>query len=190
MRKQCAHFNDGDIFLEDKGFCSYYDLSSFADQGLDSVVTLVTRKSVIAAQAAPIMGENDLLIHWKKPVWNKASSYTEAQWKALLEQLPIRQIKVIVAQQGFRVSHFYIATTLLNAELYPAEAIADLYFQRWDVELSFRHIKTTMGMDILRCKTPEMIRKEIVMHMIVYNAIRQLTLELAKRSDRCTASEF
>jgi hypothetical protein len=56
-----------------------------------------------------------------------------------------------------------------------------LYLQRWDVELSFRDIKTTMGMDILRCKTPDMVRKEIVMHMIVYNCIRQQMFESAQR---------
>ncbi|MFQ3244381.1 MAG: hypothetical protein ACI9SP_001009 [Arenicella sp.] len=86
-----------------------------------------------------------------------------------------------MAKKGFRTSDFYIATTLLDAELYPADELADLYLQRWDVELSFRDIKTTMGMDILRCKTPDMVVKEIVMHMIVYNCIRQLMFESAER---------
>jgi len=69
-------------------------------------------------------------------------------------------------------------TTLLDPALYPAEVIADLYLQRWDVEINFRDIKTTMDMDVLRSKTPEMIRKEIVIHLIVYNAIRQLLHQL------------
>ena len=181
LRKQWKHFNDGDIFLGDKGFCSYYDFSNFSDQGVDSVVTIARRKPVKAAQADQVFGENDLLVHWKKPVFSKKSSYTKVQWEALPERLSIRQIRVTVAQKGFRTTHFYIATTLLDAELYPADDIADLYLQRWDVELSFRDIKTTMGMDILRCKTPEMVRKEIVMHMIVYNCIRQLMFESAER---------
>lgn len=121
------------------------------------------------------------MTYWKKPVYNKRSSYTKTQWEALPERLSIRQIRVAVAQKGFRATHFYIATTLLDAELYPADDIADLYLQRWDVELIFRDIKTTMGMDILRCKTPDMVRKEIVMHMIVYNCIRQLMFESAER---------
>jgi IS4 transposase len=58
--------------------------------------------------------------------------------------------------------------------------LADLYFQRWDVELFFRDIKTTMGMDVLRCQTPEMIRKEVLMHFIAYNCIRRL---MAKAAD-------
>jgi len=181
LRRQWKHFNDGDVFLGDKGFCGYYDLSSLADQGVDSVVTVARRKPVTVAQADQVFGEDDLLIHWKKPVLNKRSSYTKAQWEALPERLSIRQIRVTVAQKGFRTTHFHIATTLLDAELYPANEIADLYLQRWDVELSFRDIKTTMGMDILRCKTPDMVRKEIVMHMIVYNCIRQLMFESAQR---------
>jgi hypothetical protein len=81
------------------------------------------------------------------------------------------------------VNTFYIVTTLLDAEDYPANNIADLYFQRWDVELFFRDIKTTMGMDILRCKTPEMVHKEILMHLIAYNCIRCIMLESANRKD-------
>jgi len=62
---------------------------------------------------------------------------------------------------------------------YSATDIADLYYQRWDVELFFRDIKTTMGMDILGCRTPAMVRKEILMHLIVYNSIRLLMLNAA-----------
>ena len=128
-----------------------------------------------------VLGEDDLLIHWKKPVRVKASSYSQEDWEGLPETLMLRQIKVTVNQPGFRVSSFYIITTLLDAEDYPARELADLYFQRWDVELFFRDIKTTMGMDILRCKTPGMIRKEILMHFIAYNCIRCLMNEAAEK---------
>jgi hypothetical protein len=182
LRKQWKHFNDGDIFLGDKGFCSYYDLSQFVDRGVDSVVTLGIRKPIKATEADQILGEDDLLVHWNRPKPNKRSSYSQTELDALPEQLMIRQIRVKVAQKGFRVSHFYIATTLLDPIRYPAKVIADLYFKRWEVELSFRHIKTTMGMDVLRCKTPDMILKEITMHMIAYNGIRQLMVEAASRN--------
>ena len=174
LRKQWGMFKEGDIFLGDKGFCSYYDQSSFKDRGVDSVVTLARRKPVTAAESLKVIAENDLLIQWHKPKHNKHSSYSKEEWEALPETLPLRQIKVTVDQAGFRVKSFYIVTTLLDPKLYPTDEIADLYFERWDVELFFRDIKTTMGMDILRCKTPEMIRKEILMHMIAYNCIRIL----------------
>ena len=180
LRKQWDTFKPGDIFLGDKGFCSYYDLSSFKDRGVDSVITLARRHPVTETESVKVLGKDDLLIQWKKPVRSKASSYSKTDWESLPEKLFLRQIKVTVNQPGFRVSTFHIITTLLDAEEYPASELADLYFQRWDVELFFRDIKTTMGMDILRCKTPDMVRKEILMHLIAYNCIRCLIAEAAK----------
>jgi hypothetical protein len=182
LRKQWDIFKPGDIFLGDKGFCSYFDLSSFKDRSVDSVITLARRIPVIELDAVQVLGNDDLLIHWKKPVRSKASSYSQADWEALPETLLLRQIKVSVNQPGFRTQSFYIITTLLDAKAYTANDLADLYFQRWDVELFFRDIKTTMGMDILRCKTPDMVNKEIVMHMIAYNCIRYLMVEAAEQS--------
>jgi hypothetical protein len=179
LRKQWATFEAGDIFLGDKGFCSYFDLSSFKDRDVDSVITLARRLPVTEAESVKVLGDNDLLIHWKKPVRNKASSYSQTDWEGLPETLVLRQIKVSVIQPGFRTQGFYIITTLLDAEKYPASDLADLYFQRWDVELFFRDIKTTMSMDVLRCKTPDMVRKEIVMHWIAYNSLRYLMAEAA-----------
>ncbi len=183
LRKQWETFRPGDIFLGDKGFCSYFDVSSFKDRGVDSVITLARRHPVTECESIKVLGENDLLVHWKKPVRSKASSYSQKDWEGLPETLLLRQIKVTVEQPGFRVSTFYIVTTLLDAEKYPASDIANLYFQRWDVELFFRDIKTTIGMDILRCKTPEMVCKEITMHLIVYNCIRCLMSEAEKRTN-------
>jgi hypothetical protein len=181
LRKQWGTFNEGDIFLGDKGFCSYFDVSSFKDRGVDSVITLARRIPVKETEAIKVLGENDLLIHWKKPKRTKRSSYTELDHEALPEELLLRQIKVSVSEPGYRVSTFYIVTTLLDADKYPASDIAELYFKRWDVELYFRDIKTTMGMDILRCKIPSMVRKEIAMHFIVYNCIRCLIMEASTR---------
>ncbi len=171
-------------YLGDKGFCSYFDVSSFKDREVDSVITLARRIPVTETEAVKVLGKDDLLIHWKKPkVRTKASSYSQEDWEGMPETLLLRQIKVTVNEPGFGVSSFYIITTLLDAEEYPASELADLYFQRWDVELFFRDIKTTMGMDILRCKSPDMVRKEILMHLIVYNCIRCLMAEAAAGRD-------
>jgi hypothetical protein len=179
LRKQWNTFKAGDIFLGDKGFCSYYDVFSFKERGVDSVITLARRVPVSDAESVKVLGEDDLLIKWKKPVRTKASSYSQKEWEGLPETLLLRQIKVTVKTPGFRVTTFYIITTLLDAKEYPANDVADLYLQRWDVELFFRDIKTVMGMDILRCKTPDMVRKEILMHLIAYNCIRSLMIESA-----------
>lgn len=183
FRQQWNTFNRGDIILGDKGFCSYFDTANLKEQGVDSVVTLARRAPVSAASSLKRIGPDDLLITWQRPVYNTNLSYSIDSWAKLPEELLLRQIKVTVKYPGFRTQKFYIVTTLLDAVQYPADELAGLYFQRWDVELFFRDIKTTMGMDILRCQTPEMIRKEILMHFIAYNCIRRLMCEAAKEVD-------
>jgi len=183
FRQQWETFKPGDIFLGDKGFCSYFDIARLMEQGIDSVVTLARRAPVRAISCLKKLGTDDLLITWPRPVYSKNLSYSKEERGNLPEELTLRQIKVTVPYPGFRVQHFYIVTTLLDAIQYPATELADLYFQRWDVELFFRDIKTTMGMDVLRCQTPEMIRKEVLMHFIAYNCIRQLMSEAAKEAD-------
>ena len=181
LRQQWDTFREDDIFLGDKGFCNYFDVSAFKDRGVDSVITLARRLPATATTSLRVLGEGDFLMKWNKPVFNKNKSYSREDWEQLPEELVLRQIKVKVDQPGFRVKEFYIVTTLLDPVKYPAKQIADLYYQRWEVELFFWDIKTTMGMDILRCKTPSLVRKEIMMHFIAYNCVRRLMLEAVTR---------
>jgi hypothetical protein len=183
FRQQWETFRPGDVFLGDKGFCSYFDIAKLEQQGIDSVVTLARRAPIRGASSLKKLGPDDLLIAWQRPRYTEKLSYSRGAWEQLPEELTLRQIKVKVPYPGFRVQHFYIVTTLLDAKQYPAEELADLYFQRWDVELFFRDIKTTMRMEVLRCQTPEMIRKEVLMHLIAYNCIRRLMSEAAKDAD-------
>jgi hypothetical protein len=182
LRQQDDTFREGDIFLGDKGFCSYFDMANFKKRGIDSVITLARRHPVEENDALKVLGENDLLIRWKKPVWNTRSAYSYDQWKALPHELLLRQIHVTVTVPGFRTESFYIITTLTDAEHYTAEELAELYLQRWQVELFFRDLKTTIGLDVLRGKSPEMVEKEIIMHFIAYNCIRMLMFEAAEET--------
>jgi hypothetical protein len=183
FRKQWAMFKAGDIFLGDKGFCSYFDIVRLNEQGVDSVLTLARRKPVSQSKCIKNFASDDLLIKWDRPKYNPRLSYSRETLEQLPVELVLRQIRVAVDQPGFRTKEFFIVTTLLDPIEYPSEEIARLYLKRWDVELFFRDIKTTMGMDILRCQTPEMIRKEIIMNFIAYNCIRRLMYEAAKTAD-------
>jgi hypothetical protein len=184
LRQQHSTFRKEDIFLGDKAFCSYYDLSKFQEMGVDSVVPLARRKPISGAAAVTKLGDDDLLITWKRPYHQKKSSISKEEWEQLPAELTLRQIKVTVAVEGFRVSHFYLITTLTDPVRYPAEDLAALYYRRWDVELFFRDLKTTLNMDLLTCKNPEMIRKEIEMFLIAYNCIRSLMLQAAQATDQ------
>lgn len=179
LRAQHKTFQKGDIFLGDKMFCSYFDINEFANLGVNAIVTQSKRIPKSESQALKVLGNDDLLVQWEKPRYSTKSSFSKEQWQKLPETLTLRQIKVSVQNPGFRTQSFYIITTLLDSDKYHSSDIAGLYYQRWDVELFFRDIKTTMGMDILRCKTPDMVTKEILMHLIVYNCIRSLMVAAA-----------
>ena len=183
FREQWQMFNHGDIFLGDKGFCSYFDMAKLKEQGVDSVLTLARRKPLDQSKCLKSFAPNDLLIKWDRPKYNSRLSYSRETLEQLPVELLLRQIRVTVDQAGFRTKEFFIVTTLLDPTEYPSEEIARLYFKRWDVELFFRDIKTTMGMDILRCQTPEMIRKEIIMNFIAYNCVRRLMYEAAETAN-------
>ena len=177
-------FQKGDINLGDKMFSSYFDLVMLGKRGVDSVVTQASakRKPIQEANAVKRLGDNDLLVEWKKPVWSKKAAYTREEWEALPDTLTLRQIKVFVKADGFRVCSFYIVTTLLDPIEYPVDELAELYLRRWEVELNFYDLKTLMGMDELRCKTPEMVEKELLMYFIAYNAARWMICKAALQS--------
>ncbi len=182
LRKQWQIFKAGDIFLADKGFCNYFDLAELKKKKVDSVVTLARRAPVNARSCKKKLGSNDLLISWERPKYTKKSAYSREQWEALPRELTLRQIRVEIEYPGFRKKSFHIVTTLLDSTQYPAKELAALYLKRWDVELFFRDLKTTMNMDVLRCQSPGMIRKEIMMYFIAYNCIRRLMYEAAEEA--------
>jgi len=104
-------------------------------------------------------------------------------WQSLPEALEVRIVRFRVTVPGFRTHEVIVVTTLLDEQAYPDEAIAALYRRRWAVELCFRDIKTTLGLDVLRCQSPELIEKEVWLQAIAYNLVRALMLEAAWTHD-------
>ena len=179
-------FQENDILLGDKMFSNYFDIAMLKKRKVDSVTTLrsIRRKPIKQAKSYKKLGGNDLLVIWKKPAWNKKAAYTREKWEELPETLIVRQIKISVQSNGFRTKSFYIITSLLDPIGHPANELAELYFRRWEVELNFKDLKTTMGMDELRCKTPDMVKKEVIMYFIVYNAMRWVISKAAQKHDK------
>jgi len=170
----------GDILLADRGFCSYAELALMKQRGVDSVLRLHQRRK-LDFRRGRILGLEDHVVTWAKPA-RRSRGLREEDYRRLPDSLTVREVRYRVAAKGFRTREVTLATTLLNADIYFAEALAELYFLRWDVELDFRHLKTTMQMDVLRCKKPAMVRKEIWAHLLAYNLIRSVMWEAAKRS--------
>jgi len=129
-------------------------------------------------RAGQRLGRRDRLVTWKKNQF-QGKLWTAAQWAQLPGDLKVRLVEIVVNVPGFRTQKLVLVTTLLDAQTYSAEALGQLYFRRWAVELFFRDIKTTLGLDVLRCRTPAMVRKELVMHALAYNLIRALMQDIA-----------
>ena len=169
-------FGANDVVLADRGFTSYTNLSLILGRGSNAVMRAHQMRKVDYRKGKRL-GRYDQIVTWRKP--QRQKGWTKAQWAAFPDTLEIRTVRIFINVKGFRVRQYDLVTTLLDADVYTIDELAQLYFRRWAVELYFRHIKTTMGMERLRCKTPEMVRKELLMFIIAYNLIRALLQQAA-----------
>ena len=171
----------GDVLLADRGFCGFAEFYFLLRRGVDCVMRNHQRRTV-GRTFLRSLGKGDRLIAWHKGKAGRHSPH-KAVWATLPDRLHLREIEFQIVARGFRTETVTVVTTLLDPERYPASAFADLYRRRWRAELFLRDIKTTMGMDILRCKTPDMIGKELTIHMIAYNLVRLAMLHAAGEHD-------
>lgn len=165
---------ENDIVLTDRGFCSYLNFGLILERGADALSRLHQSRNL------PFKGkQTECIVAWKRPPLSQMPPHLlEAEWEGLPETITVRYIRFRIEEKGHRTREVVLATTLLDL---PAEELIELYRRRWEVELCFRDIKTTLGMDWINCKTPEMARKQLVMYLIAHNLIRWL-LQRASRS--------
>jgi hypothetical protein len=190
----------GDILVADRGFCSFAHLALLMGRGTHAVLRMHQRQIVDFTPNRPYarpkdkaarkglprsrwmrqLGVQDQLVEWFKPQ-QKPRWMTNEKFTALPESLILREIRYRVGRPGFRTDTVTLVTTLLNAELYTVEALADLYKVRWRVEQNLRHLKQTMKMDVLKCMTVDGVLKELTVYAIVYNLVRVVMMEAAAR---------
>ena len=162
----------GDVVLADRGFCSYGALAGLQQRGVDSVMRLHQKRRA-DFRTGRALGPDDRLVTWVKPA-QRTEAWSVVEFAALPETLTLRMIRLQVTVQGFRTRTVVLMTTLLDAQAYPADALRALYGERWQVELHFHQLKTLLAMDVLRCKSPELIQREVALHRIAYNLVRSL----------------
>jgi hypothetical protein len=162
----------GDIVLADRGFCSFGDLTQLQSAGIDAVMRLHQARKTDFRRGKRL-GPNDRLVVWNKPL-QPTPSLIKEELKALPDTLQLRLVRYRIEIPGCRSHEVILVTTLLDAHRFSAAQLAGLYFRRWGVELHFRQIKILLGMDVLRCLSPAMVRKELLMHLVAYNLIRTL----------------
>jgi putative transposase len=181
MRELLARLEQGDIVLADRCYCSYFMIALLQELHIDFVVRLHHCRDVNFRRGRRL-GAGDHVVVWTKPA--RPDWMDEATYERMPESIQVREVQVQVNQPGFRTESLVVVTTLTNAEEYTKDDIAELYHQRWLVELDIRAIKVTLGMDVLRCQSPEMVRREIWTCLLAYNLIRQTMLEAALKSER------
>ncbi len=179
-----GHLDIGDIVLADCFYCTYADISQLLSRGCDSVFRLHgARARTMDFRKGKRLGGNDRLITWYKPKLCPRT-FTPEQFALLPETLTVRVLRFQTRIPGFRSKTIMVATTLLDSRVYSLKMIARLYADRWTIELRLRDIKTTLGMDVLRGKSTDVVCKEIYMHMVAYNMIRVLMWQASQKHRR------
>jgi putative transposase len=181
FRQLLEGLEPGDILLADRYYCSYFMIALLRELNID-FVTRVHQRRTVDFRRGRRLGQEDHLVQWhrpQKPEWMDQQTYDR-----MPASIEVREIQVRIGQPGFRTKSLTVVTTLADAGEYNQDDIAELYRRRWVAELDIRSIKITLGMDVLRCKTPEMVRKEMWTCLLAYNLIRQTMLQSAQKSGR------
>lgn len=179
--KTLEFFRPGDILVADRAFCSFAFLAELADRGVHVVMRLhQARAKVLDMRKGRKLGRDDVLQQWHKPPQSACKGMHPMRWESMADYLEVRIIKASIACRGHRPAPMYFATTLLDERVHDAKQIAAIYLRRWEVEVFFDDIKTSMGMEMLRCESPDMVARELLMHMIAYNLVRLLMLNADK----------
>lgn len=182
FRSLHSQLDEGDVVLADRYYCTYFDIALLLERRVDIVMRLHQQRHVDFRRGQRL-GPRDHIVTWIKPK-NRPDWLDQEIYDRLPATLTMRELKVTVTNKAYRSRSIVVATSLLDAELYPKAAVAELYRARWNAELNLRSLKTTLQMDVLRGKTPATVRKELWMHLLVYNLIRQTMVQAAKEHDR------
>ena len=170
---------DGDVVLADRYFCSFFDIAELERRGVAVVMRQHQKRKTDFRRGVPI-GKYDHLVPWKKP--QRPDWMDEETYRQYPDEIWMRELRVHVRglKRKIRSRTITVATTLYDHEEYTKADVAQLYRLRWQAELNLRSLKTVMQMDVLRGKTPTMVRKEMWAHFLAYNLIRKVMCQAAK----------
>ena len=203
-----AALRAGDLLVADRGFCSFWHLAMLAKSSVNALFRMHQRQIVDftpgrahrprkgkrskyskhskrglpSSRYVRRLGHEDQLVEWARPS-ERPQWMSESEYARMTATLLVRELRYTIAVRGRRTRVVTIATTLLDPMRYPKREVARLYGLRWEVETNFRHLKTTMKMDQLKCQTVDGIVKELMIFVLVYNLIRAAMLAAAARQD-------
>jgi len=169
LRELLNSFQRGDVAVMDRYYCSFLMIALLRGQGVDVCMRIHHLRKVDFRRGRRL-GHYDHILHWTKPQrpdWMDPETYN-----GIPATLELREIRYTIDQPGFRTKSCDVVTTLLDDSEYSQDAIAQLYGFRWNAELDIRSIKQSLHLDHVRCKSPEMVRKELWTTILAYNLIR------------------
>jgi hypothetical protein len=177
FRELLGRFRPGDVFVADRAYCSYWLIATLQGCGVDVALRMHQSRHLDFRAGRPL-GDEDHVVTWRRPA--RPDWMDQATYQATPKELSVREMRFRVERPGYRTREIVVATTLSDASRYSRDDLADLYHHRWRVELKIRDIKQTLSMDLLRGRTPEMLRREIWGHLLAYNLIRQVMAQAAR----------
>jgi hypothetical protein len=166
LRQMFDALQPGDVVLADALFDDYFLIWELRQRGIDVVARAQYQR--VGTQTVEKRPDGDVIL-WQRP--NKPRGMTGEQYRTYPKTQLMRQVSVDARDKDNRAEQFKVVTTILDGSIDGGQ-IGDLYERRWEGEVDLRSIKSTMKMDVLRCKTPEMVRKEIWAHLLAYNLLR------------------
>jgi hypothetical protein len=181
LRKMWDILSPGDILLTDALMSTWHEMLTLKQRGVDSVSRLNKSTRRADFRRGKRLGKGDHVVRWLKP--DSIRHLDWATYKSLPDYLEVRETRIRVEQTGFRTKEIIVVTTLLDPEAATKEDLASLYRSRWSQELDLRDIKVSLQMDVLRCKSPELVRKEIWTHILTYNLIRTIMAQAASQHE-------
>jgi hypothetical protein len=178
-RQLYANLKPQEVALADSAYGSYADLALVQAQGADGVFRKHHARRCDFRRGKKL-GIGDHRVQWQRPAICP-QSMSAAEFDSLPLTLEVREVHLLIQQRGFRPKSIILVTTLLDAQRYPKVKLAELYQQRWQAtEVNLRHLKTTLNMEMIRAKTPEMVQKDIKMHLLAYNLLRTVMWQSAQ----------
>jgi Transposase DDE domain len=176
LRRLWGVLHPGDVLLGDRLMSGWVGMHLLKRRGVDTVSRLSAHRRADFRQGTRL-GRDDHLVQWKKPT--SIRSVDRPTYHSLPDSITVREVRFRVEQPGFRTRSVVVVTTLLDPAQAGKEELASLYRARWNNELDLRSIKVTLQMDMLRCKAPDLVRKEIWTHVLAYNLIRTVMAQAA-----------
>lgn len=177
------HLSEKDLLMADRAYCSYEYITRITTQRKGNILMRLhhARHKCLQWTEQETINENECLVTWTKPQQPKNSDLSKQQWEALAPTLKLRLIKMHYQARCGTVKELIVVTNLLDHHKYQGKELINLYARRWEIEVKFRDIKTTMGLEIIAVKSPQMAHKTLYIMMIAYNLIRYLMKQASQQ---------